>query len=72
MHRVVEDSDGLRWETPLLSKNDPDCADVAELPNGGALIRNSTDPDGAVVKLNKNEWMALLGSIRAGQYGRFH
>jgi len=46
------------------------CVEVAHLPGGGVAVRNSREPDGAVVQYTGDEWEAFLNGARAGQFDR--
>lgn len=45
------------------------CVEVALLPNGGALIRDTkAGPTGAVQSYNPSEWGAFLAGVKAGEF----
>jgi Domain of unknown function (DUF397) len=44
------------------------CVEVALLAGGGAAVRDSTDPDGAVLVFTGAEWAAFLAGVRAKEF----
>jgi hypothetical protein len=59
------------WIKSSLSFSCGNCVEVADLPGGGAAVRNSRDPDGAVLRFTPDEWTAFLGGVRLGEFDRF-
>jgi hypothetical protein len=58
----------LRWRKSTLS--DPEtCVEVADLPDGGAAVRDSKDPEGPVLRFTPAEWAAFLGGVKSGEFG---
>lgn len=45
-----------------------DCVEVALLPDGGALTRDSKDPHGPTHRFNRGEWAAFLAGVKAGEF----
>lgn len=43
-----------------------DCVEVADLPAGGAAVRDSQHPDHGHFLLPSREWGALLSAVRHG------
>jgi hypothetical protein len=43
------------------------CVEVAQVPDG-FFVRDSKDPDGAVLKFTRPEWDAFVESIRDGDF----
>jgi hypothetical protein len=39
------------------------CVEVAALPHGGRAVRDSKDPDGAVLTLSISQWRELAESM---------
>jgi hypothetical protein len=52
-----------------LSFANGNCVEVAGLPDGGIVVRNSRDPDGPVLRFTPDEWRAFLGGVRNGDFG---
>jgi hypothetical protein len=48
--------------------NGGQCVEVAELPDGGAAVRDSKDRDGAVLLFTKAEWAAFIGGAKDGEF----
>lgn len=44
------------------------CVQVATLPSGERLVRDSKDPDGAVLTFTPAEWAAFLLGAKAGEF----
>jgi Domain of unknown function (DUF397) len=44
------------------------CVEVALLPDGGAQVRNSREPAGAVLTYTSGEWAAFLAGAKAGEF----
>ena len=44
------------------------CLEVASLPDGEIGVRDSKDPDGAVLRFTRDEWHAFLGGARNGEF----
>jgi hypothetical protein len=59
----------LAWRKSRRSGTDENCVEVAELPDGGAWVRNSKDPGGAVLKFTPGEWSAFIGGVKDGEFG---
>jgi hypothetical protein len=36
------------------------CVEIAALPGGGRAVRDSKDPDGAVLRLSPAQWLGLI------------
>jgi hypothetical protein len=51
-----------------LSFANGNCVEVAGLPDGEIGVRNSRDPDGAVLRFTPDEWQAFLGGVRNGEF----
>lgn len=59
------------WEKPARSGPVSDnCAEFADLGDQVAF-RDSTNPDGPVIVLNRGEMAALIGSVDDGQFDRY-
>jgi hypothetical protein len=59
------------WVKSSLSFSNGNCVEVAELPGGLVAVRNSRDPEGAVLTFTQGEWEAFLGGARLGEFDRF-
>jgi hypothetical protein len=45
-----------------------DCAEVAFEVDGSVLMRNSREPEGAVLRFTPAEWDAFTGGVRNGEF----
>lgn len=62
---------GLIWIKSSLSFSNGNCVEVASLADGGVGVRNSRDPEGAVLAFTPDEWHAFIGGVHNGEFGRF-
>jgi hypothetical protein len=59
----------IDWRKSSLSGNDqPSCVEVAFVVDDAVLVRDSKDPDGAVLTFTRGEWVAFLGGVRNGEF----
>ncbi|MGW4642867.1 DUF397 domain-containing protein [Sphaerisporangium sp. NPDC004334] len=60
---------GLRWRKSTLSgANNDNCAEVAELSGEAWAVRDSKDPEGAVVVCAPREWSAFLQGLKGDEF----
>jgi hypothetical protein len=61
---MMADVSSLVWRRSSFSGGNggTECVEVA-LPVVGAVVRDSKDPDGAVLSLPRAAWVSLLGSL---------
>lgn len=50
------------------NSNDQSCADVRLKSDGGAQMRNSNFPDGAVLDFDAKEWSVFVAAAKAGTF----
>jgi hypothetical protein len=63
----MSDASGrLAWRKSTESLNG-DCVEVAPLPDGIA-VRDSKNPDGAILKFTHSEWRAFLAGANKGEF----
>ena len=62
---------GSNWVKSSLSFANGNCVEVASLPDGRIGVRNSRDPEGAVLQFTSDEWHAFLGGARNGEFDGF-
>ena len=66
----METVDDLRWRKASFSGNGGgNCVEVASLADGMTAVRDSKNPDGAVLTFTAGEWQAFLSGVRAGEFG---
>lgn len=62
-------SDDLTWRKASFSGDQGgDCVEVADLPNGGRLVRDSKNPTGPRLAFTPGEWTAFVKGVRAGEF----
>lgn len=59
---------GPQWVKSSSSYSNGNCIEVASLPDGQIGVRDSKDPDGAVLRFTPDEWQAFLGGARNGEF----
>lgn len=56
----------LTWRKASASSVNGNCVEVAQVP-GLVRVRDSRDPDGAVLTVSSRAWHAFLADVRDGQ-----
>jgi len=62
---------GARWFKSSLSFCNSNCVEVADLSGGQVGVRDSKDPQGAMLRFTPGEWHAFLGGVRNGEFDGF-
>ena len=62
---------GPSWIKSSLSFCNSNCVEVADLAGGQVAVRDSKDPQGAVLQFTPGEWHAFLGGVRNGEFDGF-
>jgi hypothetical protein len=57
---------GSYWIKSSHSYANGNCVEVASLPGGRIGVRDSTDPEGVIVRLTPGDWQAFLGRVANG------
>lgn len=58
----------LAWQKSYLSNPSGNCVELAELPTGEIAVRNSRDPEGAVLVYTREEIEAFIGGAKDGDF----
>lgn len=61
-------NDDLLWRKPSSCPNAASCVEFAELPGGGAAMRDGKNPGGAVLRFDAEEWAAFLRAAKDGEF----
>ncbi|WP_214407074.1 DUF397 domain-containing protein [Pseudonocardia lacus] len=58
----------VQWRKSSFS-NDGTCVEVADLPDGGRLVRDTKlGEDSPVLRYTAAEWRAFVAGVRAGEF----
>lgn len=61
--------DGLQWRKAAASNGTGACVELASAPTAGViLLRDSKDPQGAVLTFTRREIAAFLHGAKAGEF----
>ena len=58
----------LRWRKSKRSVGDGECVEVATDGDGRVLVRDSKDPDGPVLRFDRETWLAFLADVRQSRF----
>jgi hypothetical protein len=64
-----DDLKHVKWRKPSRSGAGNTCVEIAELPDGGAAVRDSKDSTGPVLTVPLAQWAAFVGAISRGELG---
>jgi len=60
----------MEWlKSSYSSDQGGNCVEIAELPDGGAAVRDSKDPTGPVLGVSRAQWAAFVGAISREEFG---
>ena len=59
----------MMWKKSSHSQMNGQCVEVAAQPANSVHVRDSTNPEGAIVRFGWSEWRAFLGNVREGKFG---
>ena len=57
----------LKWRKSTRSGDSGNCVEVANVP-GGVLVRDSKNPQGALLRFSAKEWRAFLDGCISGEF----
>jgi len=67
----IPDPRSLTWRKSTRSGGQGGaCVEVADLPGGGAAVRDSKNPDGPMLTFTPAEWRAFIGGVKDGEFDR--
>jgi Domain of unknown function (DUF397) len=59
----------VTWRKSSYStSNGGGCVEVADLPDGGRLLRDTKDRNGPVLQFTAPEWAAFIAGVRDGEF----
>lgn len=58
----------VTWKKSTRSNGSGDCVEVANLPSGQRLVRDSKNPDGAILTFTASEWRAFIEGVKHGEF----
>jgi hypothetical protein len=58
----------LLWRKSGRSNASGNCVELAQLPGGGVALRNSRDPEGPALLFTRDEILAFVHGVRAGDF----
>ncbi|WP_433366686.1 DUF397 domain-containing protein [Streptosporangium sp. CA-115845] len=60
---------GLTWcRSTLSGANNDNCVEVAALPGGSRVVRDSKDPNGPTLNFASGEWRAFISGVKNGEF----
>jgi Domain of unknown function (DUF397) len=67
---TVQNNDWTPSWQKAASSNTGGCVEVAATPDGGVAVRDSKQPDGAVLRYTAHEWRCFITGAKAGEFDR--
>ncbi|MDN5913916.1 MAG: DUF397 domain-containing protein [Pseudonocardia sp.] len=64
----MDGNETLTWRTSSFSSGNNECVEVADLADGGRLVRDTKDRDGGTLAFTDGEWSAFLAGVRQGEF----
>ncbi|MGW0587584.1 DUF397 domain-containing protein [Streptosporangium sp. NPDC002607] len=61
-------SDLIWRKASLSSAEGQNCVEVATLPDGGQVVRDSKNPAGPTLKFTPGEWNTFISSVKDGEF----
>jgi len=56
------------WRKSTFSSNADACVEVCPTDDGGMMVRDSKDPNGAALTFTRNEWTAFIEGAKASEF----
>lgn len=56
----------LSWRVSSYTGNTGNCVEVAALPGGGRVVRDTKNRDGDLVAVDASQWAGFLSKIKGG------
>lgn len=56
------------WIKASASSGNGNCVETTSIRPDELCLRNSRDPDGPVLRFTKQEWVAFLAGVKAGEF----
>jgi hypothetical protein len=57
-----------RWIKATASSGNGSCVETTSIRTDEILVRNSRDPEGPVLAFTKQEWVAFVAGVKAGEF----
>ena len=64
----LDDYANLAWKKSTRSNGSGDCVEVAEAEGGRQFVRDSKNPNGAILTFAPREWRAFVEGAKAGEF----
>jgi hypothetical protein len=58
----------LTWRMSSFTGSNGSCVEVAKLPDGSTLVRNSNHPDAGTLAFTRAEMAAFISGVKAGEF----
>lgn len=67
MERLIDTK--LVWRTSTFSDGQANCVEVADLPDGGRLVRDTKLGEASpVLRYTADEWRAFVAGVKVGEF----
>lgn len=67
----IPDRPPIRWKKASHSRSNGECVEMAALDGETIGVRDSKDPDGAVLRFTREEMLAFVRGVHAGEFDEF-
>lgn len=62
------DFSAARWIKASASSGNGACVETTSIRPDEICVRNSRDPEGPVLRFTKQEWVAFVAGVKAGEF----